>query len=220
SSRRTRRSGVKKKISVTQADDPSINSGITSASASAPASAAAPDSHRGASASTPTPPPIPTPRSAVSLKTPRLSELVGATKPARNGGAAVAQTVEPQSAGPADKQLTDENVQEAWNAFAETRRRNMAEYQLLTQPIDRRDHEIIVHLHNPVQETILSTLRSDLVAFLRARLQNRTVNVVGELKEIETGKLLYTNKEKFDHLVEKYPILKELKDRLGLDPDF
>jgi DNA polymerase-3 subunit gamma/tau len=156
----------------------------------------------------------------VSLKTPRLSELVGAAKPGRNGGTSVTEIVEPQTAEPAEKELTDEAVQEAWKSFAETRRRNAAEYQLLSQPFDRRDNEIIVHLHNPVQETILNTLRSDLTAFLRTRLQNRSVNITGELKEIDTGKLLYTNKEKFDYLVEKYPILKELKERLGLDPDF
>ncbi|MDV3309367.1 MAG: hypothetical protein LOY03_11180 [Cyclobacteriaceae bacterium] len=149
-----------------------------------------------------------------------MSELVGSTRPARNGGPAVAHAVEPETAEAEDKELTTEGVQEAWNAFAETRRRNAAEYQLLTQPFDRRDHEIIVHLHNPVQEAILNTLRSDLTAFLRERLQNRSVFVTGELKEIEAGKVLYTNREKFDHLVEKYPILKDLKERLGLDPDF
>ncbi len=31
---------------------------------------------------------------------------------------------------------------------------------------------------------------------------------------------LFTTKEKFDHLAEKNPVLKEMKDRLGLDPDF
>lgn len=169
------------------------------------------------------------PRSGVPLKTPRLSELVAGAKPARNGGPKDKNLA--FGAGPDDneltsgqpveaKELTPEGVQEAWNAYAETRRRNAAEYQLLSQPIDRKDTQIIVHLHNPVQETILNTLRSDLTAFLRARLQNRSVAVSGELREIEAGKLLYTNKEKFDHLVERYPILKELRERLGLDPDY
>lgn len=168
----------------------------------------------------PAPPPIPTPRGSVSLKTPRLSELVGSAKPSRNGGSVATQAVEPQAVEQEDMELTTEGVQDAWNAFAETRRRNAAEYQLLTQPVDRRDNEIVVHLHNPVQETILNTLRSDLTAFLRTRLRNRSVFVTGELRQIDTGKLLYTNREKFDHLVERYPILKELKERLGLDPDY
>jgi hypothetical protein len=43
---------------------------------------------------------------------------------------------------------------------------------------------------------------------------------VSEIK-IEAGKkVIYTSREKFDYLVEKNPVLKELKDRLGLDTDF
>ena len=36
----------------------------------------------------------------------------------------------------------------------------------------------------------------------------------------EGKKVYYTPREKFDYLVEKNPILKELKDRLGLDTDY
>jgi len=40
------------------------------------------------------------------------------------------------------------------------------------------------------------------------------------MKESDKKKIAYTNKEKFDLLAEKNPLLKELKERLGLDPDF
>jgi len=40
------------------------------------------------------------------------------------------------------------------------------------------------------------------------------------MQEFETKKIAYTNKEKFDHLAEKNPALRELKERLGLDADF
>ena len=36
----------------------------------------------------------------------------------------------------------------------------------------------------------------------------------------QSKKIAYTNKEKFEHLAEKNPLLKELKEKLGLDPDF
>jgi hypothetical protein len=32
--------------------------------------------------------------------------------------------------------------------------------------------------------------------------------------------VIYTSKEKFEHLAEKYPYLNELKDKLGLDWEF
>ena len=55
--------------------------------------------------------------------------------------------------------------------------------------------------------------------FLKDQL-NAPVVVEGELQQQQTKRIIYTNKEKFDHLVEKYPYLLELKDRLGLDTDY
>jgi len=38
--------------------------------------------------------------------------------------------------------------------------------------------------------------------------------------DIAREKMLYTDKEKFEHLKKKYPALKDLQERLGLDPEF
>lgn len=150
------------------------------------------------------------------MKTPKLSELVGAGKNGSNGGVqAVAEEIVPEN-----EEFTAEALQQAWNEFAAQRKMYVAEYQLLTQPFDRKDNEIVIHLHNPIQETILNTLRSDLIAFLRKNLRNKSIMLTGELREIESKKILYTNREKFDFLLEKYPALKGLRDRLGLDTDF
>lgn len=119
-----------------------------------------------------------------------------------------------------NEEYTAESLQQAWNEFAEQRKMYLAEYQLLTQPFDRKDNEIVIHLHNPIQESLLDTFRSDLIAFLRKTLQNRLITVVGVMQEVDSKKVPYTNREKFDFLVQKYPGLKELRDRLGLDTDF
>jgi hypothetical protein len=119
-----------------------------------------------------------------------------------------------------DTEFTPEQLQFAWVEFAEQRKKFQAEYQLLTQPYELDQHKIILHLHNPVQETMLSNLKSDLTAFIRDRLKNQSIQIVGELREAEQRKVIYTNREKFDYLAQKNPMLKELKDRLGLDTDF
>lgn len=79
---------------------------------------------------------------------------------------------------------------------------------------------ITVDLLSPVHETMLNNIKSELVAFLRERLRNNTIQVTGQLQTEQDKKIIYTNREKFDFLVEKNPMLKELKDRLGLDTDF
>jgi hypothetical protein len=117
-------------------------------------------------------------------------------------------------------EFTLEQLQSAWSEFAEQRKKFQAEYQLLTQPYELDQHKIILHLHNPVQESMLTNLKTDLTAFIRDRLKNQSMQIVGELREAEQRKVIYTNREKFDYLSQKNPILKELKDRLGLDTDF
>ena len=118
-----------------------------------------------------------------------------------------------------DKPYSEEDLQNAWNEFAEKRKAYQADYQLLTQPFSRKGNDIIIQLYS-IQETIFSNIRSDLTTFVRERLQNFSITINGVLVEGESKKMLYTNREKLEHLMEKNPVLKELKERLGLDTDF
>lgn len=120
----------------------------------------------------------------------------------------------------ADEPFSETQLKNTWNEFAEQRKKYQAEYQLLTQEFEMKENQVIVHLHNPVQEGILNNIRSELGTFLREKLRNSSIQVRGELKEGEEKKIRYTNREKFDYLIEKNPLLGELKDRLGLDTDF
>jgi DNA polymerase-3 subunit gamma/tau len=118
------------------------------------------------------------------------------------------------------KPFTTEQLTEAWKAFAEHRKKYKAEYQLLTQEFEVHGTTIVLHLMNPVQETLLNEMKSDLMQFIRERLQNYSIQVTGEHRNTDTKKVIYTNREKFEHLAEKNPLLLELKEKLGLDPDF
>jgi DNA polymerase-3 subunit gamma/tau len=75
-------------------------------------------------------------------------------------------------------------------------------------------------LANLVEEPLLQGIRTQLTAYLRDKLNNSNINVFGVMQAIETKRVAYTNKEKFDYLAEKNPILLELKERLGLDTDY
>jgi DNA polymerase-3 subunit gamma/tau len=123
---------------------------------------------------------------------------------------------------PADQSFTDEQLRTAWNDYAEQRKKFQAEYQMLSQPFQVRNNQIVVTLLSPVHETMLNNVKAEIATYLRDRLKNSTIQIVGELKEPEEGdkKIYYTARDKFDYLVEKNPALREMKDRLGLDPDF
>lgn len=132
----------------------------------------------------------------------------------------------PEAAATAEKKeevtnsFTEEQLRSAWEEFAEQRRKFQAEYQLLAQPYILLDNRVIIHLLSPVQETMLNNIKSELTTHLRDRLKNSTMLVVGELTETDDKKMMYTSRDKFEFLLEKNPVLKELKERLGLDTDF
>lgn len=91
---------------------------------------------------------------------------------------------------------------------------------MLSQPYQLQENTIVVELLSPVHETMLNNIKGEVTAFLREQLRNNTIQVTGQLHTGEAKKIIYTNREKFDYLVEKNPMLRELKDRLGLDTDF
>ena len=119
-----------------------------------------------------------------------------------------------------DREIDFAMLTAVWDEFAELRKNQVAEYQLLKGNIKLDKNQIVLSLNNPIQEPLLQGIRTSLVGFLREKLQNNSVNVSGVLEQTTQGKVIYTNKEKFEHLAGQYPILKDLKERFGLDTDF
>lgn len=116
--------------------------------------------------------------------------------------------------------VLEDQLKKAWDDFAEKRKDQAAEYQIL-----RRDYQydapvISVMLTNPVEETLLDNIRREFLQHLRDRLKNSELTIKSVMQENESKKVIYTSKDKFEHLAEKYPYLKELKERLGLDWDY
>lgn len=145
---------------------------------------------------------------------PRLNTLMQNSEPVKKDDNERIQSIKTNS------EFSIDQLKVAWQEFAEQRKKYKAEYQVLTQEIEIRDTLVTVHLHNPVQETILNDLKTEINSFLREKLDNYSIQITGELKTNDDKKVVYTNREKFEHLAEKNPTLNELKERLGLDPDF
>jgi len=136
----------------------------------------------------------------------------------KNAAEQTTQTLELRS--DANEQFTPEQLQLVWKDFAEQRKKFQAEFQMLTQPIEIQHNHVVVHLLSTVQETMLNNFKSDLIAYLREHLKNNSILVTGELRAQDEKQMLYTPRDKFEYLLEKNPLLKKLRDRLGLDPDF
>jgi DNA polymerase-3 subunit gamma/tau len=110
----------------------------------------------------------------------------------------------------------------SWTEFAESRKAagKDVEYAVLKQDFFLKDeHTIVLQLTNSVKIPILDRFRADLITHLKTQLDNRHIQLETQLLEEEQSFRPYTNKEKFDYLAEKRPILRTLQERLGLDPD-
>jgi hypothetical protein len=91
---------------------------------------------------------------------------------------------------------------------------------LLKREFAFQENKVTITLNNPIEEPLLQGFRTSLITFLRDKLSNSSLMVMSVMQEFESKRPIYTNKEKFDHLAEKNPALKELQERFGLDPDF
>ncbi|MEJ7643607.1 MAG: hypothetical protein WKF87_03365 [Chryseolinea sp.] len=116
--------------------------------------------------------------------------------------------------------FTPEQLKLHWEEFAVQRKKYQAEFQLLSQPYGVEGTLIKLSLLSPVQETMLGNIKSDLINYLREKLNNDSILVIGILQEHDDKKVIYTSRDKFEYLQGKIPLLKEFRDRLGLDTDF
>ena len=125
-------------------------------------------------------------------------------------------TAKAQSTEPA----TPAAIRKAWEDFAETRKLQVAEYMVLRRPIVVEGQAIRVALTNPVEETLLQGIKSDLLIWIREALNDPTISLETELQVNTVVRAAFTNREKLEELQSRYPILGEFCDRLGLDPDY
>lgn len=126
----------------------------------------------------------------------------------------------PASAATANEPVIAAQLRKAWEEYAEQRKGQVAEFQILQREYHYEPPIITIQLLNPVEESLLDNFRRDLTQFLRDRLRNNDLTLASALQSTEGKKVIYTAREKFEHLAEKYPYLHELKDRLGLDWEF
>lgn len=119
-----------------------------------------------------------------------------------------------------NKPLTLSEVKKVWSDFAELRKNQIAEYNLLTRDFELEGNQVILPLTNPIEEPLLQGIRTSLITYLRDKLSHSSINVTGILQQVEGKKMIYTNKDKFDHLIERNPALRQLQEKFGLDPDF
>ncbi len=171
------------------------------------------------------PAPRPAPPSLVNLAAGAGGKLPSLKDFGARPAAAAAQTLADPlpSSGPVAP-VSDALLQQVWREMAEERRaqERMSEYTLLNRPVAAGpDHRIELTVDNPVQEDQFNEMRTEFLVELRRRTGHPRLNVVPVVAQAApTARKLYTSTDKFEYLAERFPALREAKQRLGLEADF
>ncbi|WP_375416556.1 DNA polymerase III subunit gamma/tau [uncultured Hymenobacter sp.] len=195
---------------------------------------ARPVAFRDAATAAPAYAPSPAPAAPVALpprlpslanRIPSLNDLQSHPATAPAPGAAATGVAEPVAEptgplAPVDPAL----LQRVWRELVEERRAQdrMSEYTVLNRPVQANaEHVITLGLDNGIQVDQFNYFRQDFLAELRRRTGHPRLNVQPEIvAAAPTAKKLYTSSDKFEYLAGKFPMLQEMKQRLGLDADF
>lgn len=120
------------------------------------------------------------------------------------------------------KLFTKEELTEVWNKYIEQRLQLGKEQEVvfLKQKWELNHTTITIAYHNAVLANTFNAIKIELLAYLRDSLQNDSITLDIHQVDTPSEKMIYTNKEKFEHLSDLYPDVKLLQQKLNLDPDF
>ncbi len=126
------------------------------------------------------------------------------------------------------KELTDEELYVAWGTFIEKliKRKNhsaVTNFKMATlKVIDNNTIEIIAE--NNIQQKFIEQERANLVEHLQNHFCNKlliySVVIVENIDSIQPAEKALSSKEQYLKIIEEYPLVKELKDRLKLELDY
>jgi hypothetical protein len=118
----------------------------------------------------------------------------------------------------------ESQVIDSWKAFRKKRLEAGAsdtEKLVLDRRLEKTgDNQVTLFMESQLEISILDKFEQDLIQHLRKTLDNTFVQIEKEVTEQESTRNLYTSKEKFEYMAQQNPVLRELKDRLGLDFEY
>ena len=123
------------------------------------------------------------------------------------------------------REITLEELQKEWTQIADNfKKANLInKYVMMNRPIHVIANSIHISFENEVQmQQFNENIRLELLTSLRSTLENHLIDIEMDMIEQEKNdkKMLYTQSDKYNYLLEKHPVISELKQRFGLDHEF
>ena len=120
--------------------------------------------------------------------------------------------------------FTKEQLDEFWELYI-TKHIDQKNRSLITtlnraKPELHSGFHLVFPIENVVQKQQIDAISLDLVAFLREKLNNFSLDLDTPIKKIKKEKNYYSAEERYKYLAEKYPLVEELRKKLDLDFDY
>jgi DNA polymerase-3 subunit gamma/tau len=117
--------------------------------------------------------------------------------------------------------FTPEAFEAAWQLFTDQLKgegtRIVSMFKAIRPELEN-DQTIKIHLSNAAQkDTFILNYRPRLVSFLESRFIMTGIDIETAVDLTESNEILYSDEQKLNYMVNKYPVLKEMKKTFNLD---
>jgi hypothetical protein len=118
--------------------------------------------------------------------------------------------------------VTESQIRKIWSDFIynELDPESPQARLLRNRTIHLEETKITIAFENEIQIQKLKEFSDQLMHYMRVQAKNGELGLETKLEEKVEKELIYTSHQKYKVLIEKYPILDDLKQSLGLDLEF
>ncbi len=114
--------------------------------------------------------------------------------------------------------FSEDQLREKWNEFLpRLDDRPSVKATLTNLPKIQEDFSLILEIDNRIQDEMLTSIKPELVSWLRKELHNSKIALKTVITEIKREKVIYSDIEKYQEMASKNPNLALLKRTLNLD---
>jgi DNA polymerase-3 subunit gamma/tau len=119
--------------------------------------------------------------------------------------------------------FTQEDLNAAWNEYISSLKNGLPHLYnslLHSLPELKNDFNIEITIENKLLEDEIFQKKTEMLGFLRQRLDNFKLDLTAKVAEKSKGSRPYTDKDKFDKMAAKNPSLLKLKEELDLEIEY
>ncbi len=119
------------------------------------------------------------------------------------------------------EELNAQSFEKVWNEFTDSMKGEGARVISMFRSVKtevENDQNIRIHLSNAAQKDLfVQNFKPKLNAFLKNRFASKEIDIETVVDLSETNEILYSDEQKYNYLVSKYPGLKDIKKAFNLD---